>query len=118
MLLRSSDDTIAEIQPPIEGEDQSFKTTGKAGTITLTATAPEDRNYNSKEVTTQLEVSEKPPTTLQMYAEPMTYGDEGKKAKIISGYKKGVPAYFYVDDTTILEYPRNRQHCNQYKRTR
>ncbi len=103
VLLRSSDDTIAEIQPPIEGEDQSFKTTGKAGTITLTATAPEDRNYNSKEVTTQLEVSEKPPTTLQLYAEPMTYGDEGKKAKIISGYKKGVPAYFYVDDTTILE---------------
>ncbi len=103
VLLRSSDDTIAEIQPPIEGEDQSFKTTGKAGTITLTATAPEDRNYNSKEVTTQLEVSEKPPTTLQLYAEPMSYGDENKTAKIISGYKKGIPAYFYVDDTDILE---------------
>ncbi len=107
VLLRSSDDTIAEIQPPIEGEDQSFKTTGKAGTITLTATAPEDRNYNSKEVTTQLEVSEKPPTTLQLYAEPMSYGDENKTAKIISGYKKGIPAYFYVDDTDILEIDSN-----------
>ncbi|NBJ65469.1 hypothetical protein D5266_09855, partial [bacterium c-19] len=103
VLLKSSDDTIAEIQPPVQGENQSFKTMGKPGTITLTATAPEDRNYNSKTVTTELEVSEKPPTTLQLYAEPMTYGDEGKKAKIISGYKKGVPAYFYVDDSTILE---------------
>ncbi len=103
VLLSSSDNTIAEAQPPISGQDQSFKTLGKAGTATLTATSPEDRNYNSKQATTILETTDRPPTSLNLYAPGMTYGDTNIEAKITSGYKNGVPVYFYVDDTSILD---------------
>lgn len=102
VVLTSSDNTIAEGLAPVPGSNQSFKTTGKTGTVTLTATAQIDRNYKQKTATTSLTVSEKPPTTLTLFVPTMTYGDTTGKLQIIAGYKPGVPAYFYVDDPTIL----------------
>ena len=102
-----SDNTIAEALSPISGQDQSFETKNKVGTATLTAISPEDRNYKSKTATTILETTERPPTSLTLYVPGMTYGDTNIEARISGGYKNGIPAYFYVDDTSILEIDSN-----------
>ena len=107
VLLSSSDNTIAEALAPISGQDQSFETKNKVGTATLTAISPEDRNYKSKTATTILETTERPPTSLTLYVPGMTYGDTNIEARISGGYKNGIPAYFYVDDTSILEIDSN-----------
>ena len=107
VLLSSSDNTIAEALAPINGQDQSFETKNKVGTATLTAISPEDRNYKSKTATTILETTERPPTSLTLYVPGMTYGDTNIEARISGGYKNGIPAYFYVDDTSILEIDKN-----------
>ncbi len=103
VTLSSSNNTIAEVLPPVSGQDQSFQTMNKVGTATLTATAPEDRNYKAKQTTTIVETTERPPTSLTVFVPGLTYGDTGIEARITNGYKNGVPAYFYVDDTDILE---------------